>query len=102
MYTYGAARIPTVQRARTGGLQNPLPAFSTVKDDGQLGNVQSIAKFFTAAAAGTLPAVSWVIPSGVVSDHPPYSIRDGQAHVTSVINAVMNGPNWDHCAIFLS
>jgi len=49
-----------------------------------------------------LPAVSWVVPSGVVSEHPPERISDGVAFTTSLINAVMNGPDWNSTAIFLS
>jgi len=81
---------------------NPLPSFTTVKQNGELGNVQDSSQFFTAAANGTLPSVSWVIPSGPQSDHPPRSIKDGQAWVTSLINAVMQGPNWNSTAIFVS
>ena len=46
--------------------------------------------------------MSWVVPSGPVSDHPPANIEAGQAYVTSLINAVMHGPDWDSTAIFLA
>ena len=36
--------------------------------------------FYTAAKQGTLPAVSWVVPSGVVSEHPPSRVSDGVAY----------------------
>ena len=55
-----------------------------------------------AAKAGTLPAVSWVVPSGEVSEHPPAPVSYGQTYVTSLINAVMHGPDWDSTAIFLA
>ena len=42
------------------GIWNPLPYFDTVKADGELGNVRSIADFFAAAKYGTLPAVAWL------------------------------------------
>jgi len=46
-------------------------------------------------------AVSWVVPSGEVSEHPrPVSF--GQSYVTSLINAVMRSPDWDSTAIFLA
>ena len=44
-------------------VQNPLPGFKTVAVDHQLQNVQSNANYFKAAADGTLPAVSWVMPT---------------------------------------
>jgi len=93
---------PTMQTAASWSFFNPLPAFDTVAADGELGNIQSVANFYAAAYAGTLPAVSWVVPSGPVSEHPSYSIRDGQAYVTSLINAVMSGSDWASSAIFLA
>jgi phospholipase C len=92
---------PIKQRSKTISIWNPLPAFDTVIANGQVGNVQTVSNFY-AAAAGTLPAVSWVVPSQAVSEHPSNNIQDGEAYVTSLINAVMQGPNWKSTAIFLS
>ena len=47
-------------------------------------------------------AVSWLAPAQAVSEHPPASIRRGQAYVTGVINAIMRSPDWSSTAIFLS
>jgi phospholipase C len=80
---------------------NPLPSFTDVRQDGQLGDIQASTRFYAEARAGTLPAVSWVVPDQAHSDHPPANINAGQAYVTSLINAVMRGPNWDSTAIFL-
>jgi phospholipase C len=96
------ACAPAPQNAKTPGIWNPLPYFDTVREDGQLGNIQSLGNFYAAATAGTLPAVSWVIPNQKVSEHPPASVQAGQAYVTSVINAVMRSPDWPSTAIFLS
>jgi phospholipase C len=84
------------------GIWNPLPHFTTVHDDGQLGDVVNTNQFFRDAANGTLPAVSWVIPNSALSEHPPALVSSGQAWVTSVVNAVMDSPNWGSTAIFLS
>ena len=59
-------------------------------------------RYFAAAKAGTLPAVSWITPSGPDSEHPPASVHQGQAYVTAVINAAMKSPDWNSTAIFLS
>ena len=96
------ACAPVKQNAKTPGIWNPLPSFDTVKADGQLGNVQSVDNFTKAATAGTLPSVSWVVPSNDVSEHPPSSIAAGQAYVTSLVNSVMKGPDWGSTAIFLA
>jgi phospholipase C len=93
---------PVPQNYKTPGIWNPLPHFTDVQQDGQLGNVQSLTNFFTAAKAGTLPAVSWVDPSGKVSEHPTNLVSAGQTYVTGVINAIMQSPDWNSTAIFLS
>ena len=90
------------QNKNVPGIWNPLPGFDTVKQDGQLENIQTVDKFFTAAKNGTLPAVSWVVPENSVSEHPPAKVSLGQAYVTSLINAAMQGPDWNTTAIFLA
>jgi len=94
--------LPVKQNSKTPGIWNPLPWFDTVKDDGERERIQPIDHFLRAASEGTLPAVSWVTPSGEVSEHPPALVSTGQSFVTHVINAVMKGPNWRDCAIFLA
>ncbi|MGI9035139.1 MAG: alkaline phosphatase family protein, partial [Pyrinomonadaceae bacterium] len=81
---------------------NPLPYFDTVKEDGEMNNIQSLDQFFAAAKSGKLPAVSWICPSGDVSEHPPGLVSKGQAYVTTLINAIMKSPDWDSTAIFLA
>ncbi len=93
---------PKAQSYKTPGIWNPLPLFTDVKADGQLADVQPWTNFMSAAASGTLPAVSWITPSGPNSEHPPAGIREGQAWVTNLVNAVMKSPDWDSTAIFLS
>jgi phospholipase C len=90
------------QSARTPGIWNPLPWFTTVQQDRQVRNVTTMRNFFRDARRGTLPSVAWLTPSDQVSDHPPSPITKGQAYVTSVINAVMRGPDWRSTAIFLA
>src|SRR5262249_38073387 len=74
----GTMRCKSIpQDARTPGIWNPLPWFTTVKQDHQLGNVQPLGSFIRATRAGTLPAVSWISPSQTVSEHPPALISTG-------------------------
>ena len=93
---------PVPQSAKTPGIWNPLPLFGDVKADNQLGNIQDLSSYYAAAKAGTLPAVSWITPSGPDSEHPPASVHQGQAYVTSIVNAAMKSPDWDSTAIFLA
>ncbi len=94
--------LPAPQGPTTPDIWNPLPEFTTVHHDRQVGNVQGVQRFFQAARTGTLPAVSWVVPNGKDSEHPPASIRAGQAWVTKVVDAVMRSPDWSSTAIFLA
>jgi phospholipase C len=93
---------PKRQRAKTPGIWNPLPWFTTVRRDHQVRDVVSISHFFAAAKHGRLPAVSWVEPNNHVSEHPPSLITNGQAFVTHVINTVMRSRDWRSTAIFLA
>ena len=93
---------PVKQSNSTPGIWNPLPYFDTVQADHQVGNVQSVGKFYAAAKSGSLPAVSWVVPSAEVSEHPDGPISFGQSYVTSLVNAVMRSADWSSTAIFVS
>ncbi len=93
---------PVRQRAGTPGIWNVLPGFTTVREDGEMGNIHDLRKFYAAAKAGTLPAVSWLCPSNKYSEHPAARVSAGQAYVTGVINTIMQSPDWDSTAIFLT
>ncbi|HEX6488344.1 MAG TPA: alkaline phosphatase family protein [Candidatus Dormibacteraeota bacterium] len=90
------------QNAGTPGIWNPLPYFTDVKQDHQLSNIQDLDRFYADAAGGRLPAVSWITPNSANSEHPPARVSTGQAYVTRLVNAVMQGPDWSSTAIFLS
>jgi phospholipase C len=93
---------PNKMSKNVPGIWNPLPAFDTVKQDNQLTNIQTVDQYFVAAKNGTLPAVAWITPENSVSEHPPAKVSLGQAYVTSLINAAMQGPDWNTTAIFLA
>ena len=98
----GISCAPVPQKVSVPGIWNPLPGFGDVKQNGQAGNVQDISRFLAAAKAGTLPAVSWVVPNGRDSEHPPALESVGQSYVTNLVNTVMSGPDWSGTAIFLT
>jgi phospholipase C len=90
------------QDSNTPGIWNPLPYFDTVRTDDQLGNIRPTHDFYTEARTGSLPSVSWLVPAQSVSEHPPGSVTAGMNYVTSIVNAVMNSPDWSSTAIFIS
>ena len=93
---------PQWQSHSTPDFWNPLPGFQTVQQDGQLHDVTSPSNYFQMARKGRLPSVSWIVPNGRNSEHPPASIANGQAWVTRIVDAAMKSPDWKHTAIFLS
>jgi phospholipase C len=101
-YLDGGAVPVTADITGVPMIWNTLPRFTDVQQDGQQGNIQDLSSFYTRAASGTLPSVSWVMPNVMDSEHPPYRVSVGQSHVTTVINSVMNSPDWDSTAIFLA
>ena len=48
---------------------------------------------------GGLPAVSWVIPAGAFSDHPPANVTLGEYWVTDVVNAIEDSQYWKNTMI---
>jgi phospholipase C len=50
---------------------------------------------------GTLPAVSWVVPTGENSDHAGSQSNTGPSWVASVVNAIGTSNYWDSSAIFV-
>jgi phospholipase C len=68
-----------------------------------------VEEYYARAAAGTLPALSFVDPAfaneggGTSGDeHPHGDIRAGQAYMSDVVHAFMNSPQWDHGALFIT
>ncbi len=61
--------------------------------------------FFAHAAAGSLPAYSWVEPNmlfGELDDyHPPTDIRAGERLLARIYEAVRNSPQWESTALLV-
>jgi phospholipase C len=65
-------------------------------------NVVPTSSFVRDARAGRLPAVSWLVMSGEVSEHPPASMCAGQSWSVKQINAVMQGKDWPSTLVVLT
>jgi phospholipase C len=59
-------------------------------------------QFAADANSGQLPAFSWLVTSAALSEHPPFSTCQGENWTVQQINAVMQGPDWNSSAIFLT
>jgi phospholipase C len=52
--------------------------------------------------AGALPTMTWITPRFQLSDHPPFSTKHAHNWIVDIVNKVMDGPMWDHTAIFIT
>ncbi len=77
------------------------------------GHTKPVQTFATDAAAGLLPAVSFVDPSAFpdqtinghtfeTDEHPPNDIRAGEYFVSTIISALRSSPNWHDSVLFLT
>ncbi|HLI86372.1 MAG TPA: alkaline phosphatase family protein [Bryobacteraceae bacterium] len=81
-----------------------LPPTSTamIGQTDQANHQYDTADFFTALAAGNLPAVSYLKPPAYQDGHPGYSDPlDEQNFVVTAVNAIMKSPFWNSTAIFI-
>lgn len=69
---------------------------------GSPNDVHNVGQFVKDVQANKMANVSWIIPTGNNTDHPPVALQGGQNFVTQQINAVMNSPYWNNTAIFLT
>lgn len=58
--------------------------------------------FVRDARAGRLPAVSWLVTNAPLSEHPPFSVCEGENWTVKQINAVMQGKDWKSTLIVLT
>jgi phospholipase C len=71
-------------------------------------SLKEISAFYAAAADGTLPALSIVDPILTAfetignDDHPPADVRDGQAFLASIHDALAQSPQWNRCLLVVT
>ncbi|KAF2094978.1 phosphoesterase-domain-containing protein [Rhizodiscina lignyota] len=59
-------------------------------------------KFYEDAKNGNLPSISYIIGPAELSEHPPYQPKDGGWLQQQIVNAVVNGKNYDKTALIIS
>ncbi|MBV8154129.1 MAG: hypothetical protein JOY98_06890 [Candidatus Eremiobacteraeota bacterium] len=98
-WTYYA---PAVGGPNEGGLVwSAFDAIANVRrsPDWTRNVVSPPSRFLADARNGTLPAVSWVIPDALDSDHPGMNSTSGPSWVASVVNTVGASKVWPSTAI---
>ncbi|HEY4115783.1 MAG TPA: alkaline phosphatase family protein [Rhizomicrobium sp.] len=86
------------------GAFNPLIFFNSILTNPQklARATADISEFFADLAAGTLPAVSWIITEATVSEHPPAPPDMGQLFAARVVEELMGSSAWDSSVLFLT
>ncbi len=88
---------------QTMWLWNPLPGFTTFEQSPALrSHLYWDEQFFQDLRDGNLPAMSWVTPSMLDSEHPPTDPRIGMWYVTDLLNAVMQSPYWNDTVVVVT
>jgi len=59
-------------------------------------------QFYSDARSGNLPSLSWVIPPGQDSDHPPANSTLAQTWLASIVDAVESSPDWNTTALYIT
>lgn len=85
-----------------GSIWTPFDAIGGVRYGADWANVTSPeTTVLTDAAAGNLPAVSWVVPDYQNSDHAGSGSSTGPSWVASIVNSIGSGPDWKSTAIIV-
>jgi phospholipase C len=88
--------------ADPGYARSICPTFANCLYGPQQAHMVPDEQFVTDAAAGTLPAVSILMPDAPNSQHNQQSMLLGDNWLADQVNAVMNGPDWGSSAIFIT
>ena len=78
------------------------PTFADCLDTSQSTHVVASSQVITDAAAGRLPNFSIVTPENDVSQHNDFSMMQGDNWIGQIVNSIMNGPDWNTTAIFIT
>jgi phospholipase C len=80
----------------------PLLAYARYVDDPELfSHIVPVEQYFEDLQSGTLPAVSYIVPSGA-SERPPSSVQSGQRFVRSLVDGLIASKQWSRSAFILT
>lgn len=85
-----------------GYMWSAYDAIRHVRYGADWANVLNQKNFEADALAGRLAAVNWVTVDWPNSEHPSASLTKGENRTVSIVNAIMNGPQWSSTAIFIT
>ncbi|MGA1988514.1 MAG: Ig-like domain-containing protein, partial [Candidatus Sulfotelmatobacter sp.] len=84
---------------------NALNSFNQIRNNSSLWtatNIPNTTQFVTDAQNGQLASVSWLVGPTGTSEHPTASLCASENWSVEQVNAVMQGPEWNSTAIFIT
>ncbi|HYA57250.1 MAG TPA: alkaline phosphatase family protein [Thermoplasmata archaeon] len=81
---------------------DPLAAKAESYTKAFVSHFVSNTQFYSDARNGTLPSISWVIPPGQFSDHPPDNSTLAQNYVASLVDALESSPDWNSSIMYIT
>jgi phospholipase C len=91
-------RTPGEGHAAAQLIRVPLLNYHRFLDDPALNSrIVDISEYYQDLRNDSLPAVSFMVPSGS-SEHPPGNIHAGERFVSSLVDALMSSSSWDRSA----
>lgn len=82
---------------------SPLDAIAHIRNSSLwTTNVPHFSSFASDALNGRLANFNWLVSTDPLSEHPPVSVCAGENWVVQQINAIMQGPDWNSTAIFIT
>src|SRR5208283_533625 len=94
-------RIYSPQPGHGGYVFNFGSYYNNLWSGSQRANDVSGKQFCSDLTQGQLPQVSWITPPIGGSDHPPFSITDGENWTVQQVNCIMNSPYWSSTLILV-
>jgi phospholipase C len=81
---------------------NPLSAKPSSYSEKYASHFVRREQMFSDLKNGSLPQVSWVMPSDKLSEHPPNNMTVGMDWVVNVVDSIMKSPYWNSTAIIVT
>ena len=82
--------------------RTPVLAMQSVTGSAQAHRIVDTSQYFHDIDVSQLPAVSYISSSRADSEQSPQGSAQGEAFVSSVLNALMQSPTWYHTAVLLT
>ena len=64
-------------------------------------NVVDASQFDGDVDSGKLPSIVFLVDQDLASEHPPFNICAGENWTVGLINAIMQGPDWNNVLVFV-